>query len=205
MPRISVVIPTVTGREQSLARCLDAFRTRSSGAELQLLVVKDKPTCGLAWLDAMRRADAPYVHLSADDHEPHDGWWQPLVEAMDAGFVACPLVLNPDGSVQSAGGDLKSNAHLIREIADDWSEVPFAPVPSLTRELWDRVGMIETHYFTDVWVSARAAALGVATVLRVDSVITHHNERVGRAYGMSQGNRDQHDALVFRQRLEEAA
>lgn len=205
MPDISVVIPTVTGRELSYARCVHAYRTRSDGATLELLTIKNAPTCGHAWLQAAKHAEGEYLHFTADDLEPHDDWWLPLVEACDRGTLPCPIVLNPDGSVQSAGGDLNEPACLLTTIGPDWTRVPFTTVPFLSRAQYDRIGMIPVHYFSDVWVSARGHQLGIETVLRPESRFTHHNEQAKRGAGMSQQARNEHDALRFQDYLEAAA
>lgn len=70
---ISVVIPTVAGREHSLERCLAAYRAT---ADVELIVLADRQTCGVAWQEGIEQATGDYLHLSADDLEPHPGWDQ---------------------------------------------------------------------------------------------------------------------------------
>lgn len=196
-PFISVIVPTVEGRAQSLLRCLAAYNDRSVGARLEVLVVEGSPTCGLAWQEGAGCASGDYIHLTADDLEPHDGWWEPAVEACDLKKLPCPIVFNPDGNVQSAGGDLDAPSCLRTRIGEDWSPVPFTTVPFMSVRQWDAIGMIPLHYFTDVWVSERGAQLGIGTVLRTGYTLTHHNEPAGRGAGMSQGERSIHDAHAF--------
>jgi hypothetical protein len=114
-------------------------------------------------------------------------------------MLACPVVLNPDGSVQSAGGDLSAPNCLRTGIATDWTPVPFTTVPFLNRDQWHRIGMIPLHYFTDVWVSERGRQLGYETVLRPAWTITHHNEMPGRGAGMDQGSRAHYDRQRYQQ------
>jgi len=197
MTTITAIVPTVTGREESLDRCLTALRTRSKGAKVEILTALDAPCCGIAWQKLAKKATGDILHFTADDLEVHEGWWQPLVEACEKNLLPAPVVLNPNGTVQSAGGDLAASNCLLTTVRDDWAEVPFTPVPTLTRKQWDKIGTLPIHYFTDVWVSYRGRQLGIETVLRTGSVITHHNEAAGRGAGMSQGQRVQGDSQVF--------
>jgi hypothetical protein len=198
-PLITVVVPTVPGRERSLERCRAAFLERSDGATLELLVIEGRPTCGIAWQDGADASSGDYIHFAADDHEPHEGWWRPAVEACKQDMLPCPVVYNPDGSVQSAGGDLNAPNCLRTSVGADWEPVPFTPVPFLNRDQWDEIGMVPLHYFTDVWVSERGRLLGFETVLRTGWELTHHNEPAGRGAGMDQGSRAHHDRQRYQQ------
>lgn len=179
-PSILVVVPTVLGREASLQRCLDAYQSRSAGAELTIRVAEGAGSCGEGWLAGAEDAPCQFVHLSADDLEPHEGWWQPLVEACDRGELPCPVVLMPDGTVQSAGGDFAQENHLRSWIAEDWTTVPWPTVPFMSLTQWHQVWMLPIQYCSDAWVGVRGAQLGYRTVLRTGSRFTHHNETAGR-------------------------
>jgi hypothetical protein len=200
-PHISVIVPTIEGRESSLERCLEAYHEQSFGARLDMIVIEDAPTCGVAWQEGAAEAAGDYLHFSADDLEPHLGWWEPAVEACDQKKIPCPVVFNPDATVQSAGGDLDAPNCLLTAIGEDWTAVPFTTVPFLTRNQWDRIGMIDLHYFTDVWVSYTGRRLGIPTVLRTGYTVTHHNEPAGRGAGMTQGERAHYDRDRFAELL----
>jgi hypothetical protein len=193
-----VIIPTIPGREDILGRCLSAFNLCSDGADIQLLVIDNKPSCGEAWLEGAESADGDYILLFADDLEVTEGWWLPLVEACDRGVLPCPIVRNGNGTLQSAGGDLAATNHLRDYVGDDWDPVGFTTVPFMSREQWDAIGMIPVHYFSDVWVSARGRQLGIETVLRTGTWIIHHNHHAGRKH--SHGD----DAATYERSLLEA-
>ena len=134
-----------------------------------------------------------HIHFGADDIEAHAGWWQPLAEAADAGYCGCAVVLNPDGSVQSAG---MSGWEAHTTIPEDWAPVEHTLTPFLTRKQWGKVEYIPRtlHFCTDIWVSAR---LGVPVVVRTGSRLTHHNHPAGRGAGMDIHERNRHDRALF--------
>lgn len=172
---IDIIVPTVQGREESLERCLASFPA------LNHIVIKGKPTCGEAWIEGIRRSSADYLLLCADDIEAQDdGWIEPCVEAVDDGYLPAPIVYRPDGSVESAGGDMNAPACLIADIQPDWTPVDFTPMPFWSREQARKIRMIPSHYMTDVWVSHRGRQLGYETVLRHGYRLVHHHEMVGR-------------------------
>lgn len=199
--RIAVVVPTVHGRDAHLSRCVDAYRVSTARLaeddELALYIERDHDTCGEAWRAGAARAEQDgfdYLHLTADDLEPHPGWIAPAVECVDEGFIPAPVVLEPDGTLQSAGingWDCYRGPHV------DWMHVESTTVPFMSRKQWQAVGMIPLHYCTDMWVSYRADRAGWPTRLRMDMVFTHHNAELARGAGMGQHPRTVHDRAEF--------
>lgn len=174
---IDVIIPTITGREESLARCVESF------PGLNHIIVKDELTCGAAWIAGMKRSGADYILLTADDIEAQDdAWIEPCVEAVDDGYLPAPIVYRPNGTVESAGGDMNSPACLITEIQPDWTPVDFTPMPFWSREQARKIRMLPIHYLSDVWASYRGRQLGYETVLRHDYKLLHHHEMAGRIF-----------------------
>ncbi len=70
---ISVVIPTVTGREDFFERCVYAYEHNTANP-IELIIYKDLPTCGRGWIKGAEDATGDYVHFTADDLEPALGW-----------------------------------------------------------------------------------------------------------------------------------
>jgi hypothetical protein len=165
---ISVVIPTVAGREASLERCLAAY-----GDDVGTIVLRDRPTCGIAWQEGAELARGDFLHFSADDLEPHPGWAEAAIEAVECGYLPAPRILNADGTLQSCG--------LWGEEQGEGELTPFTRIPFLSREQWELVDpMIETHYWTDNWVSHRCRLAGVETRVARRYLFTHHYEPAGR-------------------------
>ena len=44
MPEITVVLPTITGREESLQRSIDSYEKTLKGEDYDIIVIQDAPT-----------------------------------------------------------------------------------------------------------------------------------------------------------------
>lgn len=181
---ILIVVPTIPGREESLARCVESYMAHTD-TDYAIRIYRNSPSAGEGWLSGVAEHVAvhgppDYVALTNDDCEVTGEWWPAAVEACDAGKLPAPIVLNTDGSLQSAGGDFNEPSDLIHEIRPDWAEVGFTTIPFMSWEQWERVGMVPLHYCSDCWVSERGRQLGIPTVLRHGYRVTHHLHQVGR-------------------------
>ena len=191
---VAVVIPTVPGREEHLERCWNAYMDTANGATLRIYVEHGHPSCGEAWIAGMNHAEDDgydYVHLTADDLEPQEGWLDVGVETVEAGNIPAPLVFMPDGSLQSAG---ISGMECHTGAYCDWMQIDSTTVPFLTREMWQRIGMIPLHYCTDLWVSHKGRLEGWETVVRTGMRFTHYNAPEGR---IDQHGRTSNDRAEF--------
>jgi glycosyltransferase involved in cell wall biosynthesis len=169
--KLSVVIPTVASRALSFERTVDAY-AKFSPEGVELIVIRDKPTCGIAWNAGVLLATGDYIHLTADDIEPHEGWLEAGIASLDRGELPAARVLHGDGSLQSCGDELDREDGFVTEI----SRIPF-----LTRELVDAIFPIPPiHYYTDNIISDRARALGWPTVVNRSYQFTHYLASEGR-------------------------
>jgi hypothetical protein len=141
--------------------------------------------------------------LSADDIEcVSSNWAEVCIETVDAGDLPCPRVWQPDGGIESQGGDMySSTGHLIRRHQRDLTSVDFTTVPFMSEEQAAQIGMIPTQYCCDVWVSYRGRRLGYETVLRHGYDLMHYQEQVGRGAGMAQHERDAMDTKTMQEAL----
>jgi hypothetical protein len=186
---ISVIVPTVPGREARLERCLDAYRRRTVAA-VELIVIHDAPTCGVAWNVGAGKARGDYLHWTADDLEPADGWDLAARETADTGAIPAPVVLRPNGTVESSGGFWD------RQVADGQPTDNTSVVPFCTAEQWERLGPhLETHYFNDNYFTWRARQAGMDVIVRTGYALTHHWALPGRK-GDEQMRRDQQTFLA---------
>ena len=183
---VAIVVPTVDGREQDLARCLKAYKRTAPKA--RVYVEHGHGSCGEAWICGATKATKDgfdYLHLTADDLEPQAGWLKAAVQTVDRGLIPAPLVHHPDGSLESAGlNGFTLNSH----VGGDWQPVENTTVPFLTREMWEQIGMIPVHYATDVWVSAMGRRRGWETVIRTSMRFTHYTAPAGRNHGRAPGD-----------------
>lgn len=176
MADVAVVIPTITGREHWLDRCLTAYE-RTTPASWSCVIVRDEPTCGRAWNVGIARAldahpEISYLHLTADDIEPLAGWYEAAAASADRGELPAPRILNPDGTLQSCGDEHERPEGTQVEIA----RIPFATVAQMRC-----IGqIIETHYYTDNYFSFRGRECGYPSkVVRAYSLV-HHLAPEGR-------------------------
>ena len=191
MPEIDLIVPTIPGREESLNRCLESF------PEANHIVVHGYPSCGEAWAAGIRNSEADYLMLCADDIEAIDNAWiEPCVEAADEGLLPAPMVFRPDGSIESAGGDMAASGCLLTDVRPNRAVVDFTPMPFLSRAQIERIGMIPSHMMCDVWVSHRGRQLGYETVLLHDYRLTHHHEMTGRKDGTGPSDQQIYDHFM---------
>ncbi len=198
---IDLIIPTVKGREEWLERCISSY---TAHGEVNPIVIEDSLTCGWGWKTGLDRSEAPYVLLACDDQECV-GSLEVAIQTVNEGFLPCPRVWNADGSIQSQGGDMNVRHHIISRPQKDRTPVDYTTVPLMSREQADVIGMIPTHYSSDVWVSYRGRQLGYETVLRHGYEIVHHLADVKRGAGMSQYERAIVDEESMREELERCA
>lgn len=181
MAEIDVVIPTVVGREDSLARLVESYERHTAKGVLNFIVIHDEETCGIGWQEGIKLARAPHIHLSCDDLEITSPTWAgACMEATAKGLLPSPIVRRPDGSIESCGGDMGAPACLISEMQPDGTKVDFSPVPFGSREQVEAIGMHAGHYETDTYFSHKGRKLGWPTVVTHGYEFTHHHSNVKR-------------------------
>lgn len=187
---ITVVVPTIQGREASLERCLASYQQHTP--DYEIVVIHDAPNCGVAWQYAAEHSTGDYVAFTADDIEAHPGWWQDAVQMIDQGALPAPVIYHTDGTVQSCGGSWET-------LEPDHAYTEFTRAPFVSRDQWDRAikPMIPIHYFTDNWCTYRAGLHGIPTVVCHAYKLTHHLADQGRGAGLSWEGRMQADHRMF--------
>ena len=234
-PRVSIVV-VATKRPSRLVRCLTAVaREAPPGTPLEIIVVLNaaEPTlrealdreiagarvvatevslgfAGGANLGA-RQAHGELLHLLHDDTEVCAGWLESLIDALnncpEAG-AAGSLILNEDGTVQSAGAVLWRNG----VTTPPWAESPpdaaffgIDPFPVdycasasllIRRELWDAAGGLDEElypaYYIDVDLALAVRSQGRAVVCAPQSRVLHErggSSSIGFRHFVSERNR----------------
>lgn len=174
---ITVVIPTIRGREDMFDRTVDAFED-TTDEKLQFVVVRDRPTCGEAWNDGAELAGGDYLMLAADDMLPHDGWAETAIQAAEGRVYPAPWIKRVDGSTECCG--TLGSGLLLDDRARDGLPVCNSPVPFMRRELWLSVGpAIPAHCYSDDYLAYRARLAGLSVEVRRGYVFTHLDGQVG--------------------------
>lgn len=177
---ISWVVPTVDGREASLERSLAPLRNRD---DIEIVEVRNRPTCGKGWVDGIECVTGDYICLSADDLVPHDGFCEAMIEAVELELHPAAIVLLPNGAKQSCGGQ---GSDVCRGNCDDWQQVEWSPTPFIAADWWRYIEphadkLASLHYSSDRLVSACLWKYGgIESVVRRPAILTHHNEMAGR-------------------------
>lgn len=172
--KISVVMPTISGREESCARMVDAYVQRTKGYELEVINPKDFPSwpagCNAGVLRVSSAADV--VHFGADDLEPLEGWADAMLETLSRGRIPAPQLWDhekTDTPPMNASDGMPG------------SITAFSRVPALLHEWVDLIGPWPLmDYFADNWVSDKARSIGIETVVTAGYSFVHHWNQVGR-------------------------
>lgn len=180
---ISVIIPTIAGRESLLEETCEAFRETTGSVEF--VVVRNQPTCGEGWNVGMEQASGEYVLLGGDDIKPHAGWAETAIDAAGVGVYPSPLIFEPDGSILCAG----TLGHGLYVDGKDGMPVYNSPIPFFRREIWDLIGPVPPiHYFADDYLAYKARFVaGLSVEVRRGYWFTHMNGTVGRQENVQRG------------------
>lgn len=171
--RIAIIIPTIDGRHKEFARCVRSYRETCPDCEL--VPVHNKPTCGVAWNEGLRRLrdDVTHVHITADDIVARLGWWEAALRYTSLGVSPCPRILNTDGSIQSC--DTYGTER------NEGEPATITRIPFLRRDWVPYVyPVIETHYYTDCDVSDSLRAHNVPINVARDYLFVHDTSPIGR-------------------------
>jgi hypothetical protein len=123
--RLSIVIPTVPGREDELARTIAVYE-RLTAEPIEWIIERGHDNCGAAWNAGAMKATGYLLHMGADDLEPETAAWLSwAVATVKANGV-------PVGWVREGQG----------KFGRDFCRVPFC-----RREWWQPVP--EVHYWSD--------------------------------------------------------
>lgn len=192
---LSIIIPTITGREEWLEKCIEGYRLTAPYAEF--IVIKDEPSCGHAWLKGYGQSSGWYVHFTADDLTPANTQWVLAgISKLDAGIVPAANVI--DGKAWTSRGES------VKLVCDsplgDMGGWPNVLVPLLTREMLELGNwLMPIHYGSDDWVTYRAVKLGYKVEKSMEYRFAHHVAPQGRDYTRRPG-----DVALLAQAMEEA-
>lgn len=162
---IQAVVPTIPGREHLVNATVQSLEQHG----IEPIVVMDSPSCGEGWEFGLERCDAKYVGLWSDDLTVAE-WDEDSLAAHLRQRIAVlsPTVLNPDGTLQGAGGmglDLPTGAiavNCIAPIAERQVLEGFRPWPHL-------------NHYCDTWITQRAIWAQRGPFVTRAAVLTHHH------------------------------
>lgn len=164
-PLVSIVIPTIAARAHWLEKTVSSYEMNRP-EECEIIIVRDRKTCGIAWNQGIAASSGKYIHLTADDIEAHPGWWEAAIGVVRRDQLPAPRILNSDGSLQSCG-----DAHEM----ENGEECETARIPFASREQFDAIGpMFTRQYYGDNLFSHRGRQLGWPSIICREYLFTHH-------------------------------
>jgi hypothetical protein len=172
---LTVVVPTISGREETLARCLASYRETLDGIDHEIIVVTDEPTWPAACNEGYRQSKGDVIHWTADDLEALPGWHKKVLKHLEAkDELPAPRVYNflPPPEGEWANSEDGANGAIPE----------FTRIPIMRRDQAERIGLWPEHliYYADLWVSDKGRNLGIQTRMVHGYDFIHHWSGVGR-------------------------
>jgi len=154
---LSIVMPTIAGRESELARSVAAYERRTP-VPIEWIIERGHATCGAAWNAGAAKATGEILHMGADDIEPESRFWLwAAMGVLNAGRI--PLGYVREDEAGMFGRD-------------------FARVVICRREWWCDVP--ELHYWSDNAFDDLMRAAGHTPVIAEGFDFYHRKSMVGR-------------------------
>lgn len=169
---ISIIVPTISGREESLARTLTAWE-KYTKVRNEIIIVQDYPTWPAACNFGAAQAEGDIIVWGADDLEPIKGWhsdlrrWFKERDELPAPRLHNYSKLAPVWNVEDG---------------PDGAVPLFTRVPVMSRSQMERIGPWPEQliYYADYWVSEKGRSLGIETRNLWSYAFVHHWCQIGR-------------------------
>lgn len=165
--RLSIVMPTMAGRDVELARTVAAYEALTP-VPIEWIMERGYDNCGAAWNAGVSKAKGEIVHMGADDIEPEtDAWWPAAMGVIGQGGVPLGWVREDDAGV--FGRD-------------------FPRVVICRREWWQDVP--EVHYYSDNAFGDLMAETGHQPIVAEGFDFYHRRSMIGRDESAERVGRD---------------
>ena len=184
---ISIVIPTIDGREDYFARCIESYE-KNTQYEYEFIILRNRKCCGVGWNEGASLAKGKYIHLTCDDQEAVAGWDTTAVETVENGFMPSCIVHYPE----------QNYTHYRYPGKADWEQVPMSTIPFFSAEMWKKIGpTIPMQYYIDDFIGWMGEIHGIPTVMRHGYQFNHYMAQYKRGAGLPEGERMVHDQRYY--------
>lgn len=158
---IQAVIPTTPGRGHLLKATVASLEEHG----IEPVVVHDSRSCGEGWEIGLERCTAEIVGLWSDDLTIQAWDEAAVLDRMPT--VVCPVILNPNGGLQGAGG--------MRLVLADGEQARNCICPIAERELFERFRpWPHLNHYCDTWITQRAVWAHHGPVVTWSVRLVHH-------------------------------
>lgn len=168
---ISIVLPTISGREESLQQVIDSYVAHTK-VKYEIVVIKNAPTWPEACNAGFQKAEGDIILFGADDLDATAGWHRDILKFFKAhDELPAPYIT-----------DYEYDAPMMNaEDGEDGAYAYFTRVPIMRRDQWERIGVWPPLiYYADIWVSEKARTLGIRTKMLYSFRFVHRWCQIGR-------------------------
>jgi glycosyltransferase involved in cell wall biosynthesis len=175
-PLISIIVPTLRQRPDSLKRTLDSI-SKYTPIPYEIILAEGGDCYSASMNIALKKAKGKFVTIPgiADDIEVQEGW----VDDLKTGVFQ---VFNPDGTLESYGGFV--NPEVFN--TDSETEPDYGGYGIVSREVFEAVGLMDENfkpiYCEDADYGLRIHEAGFNLPV-LSGKITHYHEESGRVLG----------------------
>jgi GT2 family glycosyltransferase len=176
--QVSVIIPTIEGREDVLGKVIEAYRRYTP--DLELIVIRNHESIGQAWNIGSAQATGRYLHFTTDDTEPVSGWFEAAQAVTARNLLPAARVIMLDGSLESCGS--MGDGATFENECDDFTPCRNVQLMFCTRQQFEAIGEFapKMHYYVDDDWTWRALVKGFMAVTCKGYTFIHHRSQVGR-------------------------
>lgn len=190
---LSIICPTILGRETMLAATLNAYRD-TLDFDAQVIVPQGHATVGDAWNEGARHADGDLLLFAIDDAVPHIDWYEAGLAVVEADAIPSPTLYLPDGSLEGAGS-MGGGAFL--PLGRDGVPCRSAGIILVTKDTWWAVGeFAPIHYYCDDDWCWRAHSYDIGVRVSHGFAFDHQHHPKGRSEMQARAAADQRTFLT---------
>jgi len=184
VPELTVVLPTISGREKSLQCSIDSYDQTLKGEDYDIIVIQDAPTWPEGCNAGYYKSDSPYILFGADDLDALPGWWECGKQALVDRPMELPAprvydMTDESGQMRTEGEWRWANPE--DGCGEDGALTEFTRVPLMSKQQWETIGPWPSIiYYADLWLSDKARTLGIRTRMVHGFDFFHRWSQIGR-------------------------
>jgi hypothetical protein len=163
---ISVIVPTVAGREAIFERTIAAYRDTLAGIDYELIAPRNYDAIGKAWQAGLDQAHGDLIQFGLDNAIPQAGWYDAARSTLAKNVIPAAWMSLENGDTWACGS---LGGGLVLSKCADWTPCRQSGLWCATDVMCRAVGsFLPIHYYTDDDWFWRAQLSGYTCVVRLD-------------------------------------